>query len=416
MQIAYLCADRGVPVLGDKGASVHIREFVSALARLGHEVTLLCAREGAGNPAPDARLIELPPDETADAIEAQAALLGLDADKNDRVLNRELGKLACDRNLPSRVIAALERAGACPDILYERYALFHRAGAHVARTLGIPHLLEVNAPLAFEQERFRDLRLKAEAQASEADILSGCDHIIAVSEAIGTHALTVGADPARITVVPNGVDIERFQGPTNAVLVRDRYGLGERPVIGFVGSLKPWHGLDFLLDAFDGIRAAHPDAMIMVVGDGPERERLAARVARTRLHRDVVFTGRVAHHEVPDHLAAMHITVAPYMSHEGFYFSPLKVVEAMAAGRPVVAPRLGQLGELVADGATGLLYPPEDLGAFVRAVVTLLAHPQQRLAMGEAASASARELGGWTRAARQVIAIAQTLRIAESCR
>lgn len=416
MRIAYLCADRGVPVLGDKGASVHIREFVAALARLGHEVTLLCAREGAGNPAPDARLIELPPDESADAIETQAALLGVYGYKNDRVLNRELGKLACDRNLASRVLAALERAGACPDILYERYALFHRAGGRVARTLGIPHLLEVNAPLAFEQERFRDLRLKIEAQTSETDILRGCDHIIAVSEAIRTHALAVGTDPERITVVPNGVDIERFQGPTNAKGVRERYGLGGRSVIGFVGSLKPWHGLDFLLDAFDDIRAERPDAALLIVGDGPERDRLTDRVARADLNRHIVFTGRVAHHEVPDHLAAMDLTVAPYMAHDGFYFSPLKVVESMAAGRPVVAPRLGQLSELVADGTTGLLYPPGDFGAFVSAVVTLLAHPQRRLAMGEAASAGARELGGWTRAARQVMAIAQALRIAETCR
>ena len=65
MKIAYLCADRGIPVLGDKGASVHVREFVSALAGLGHEVTLLCAKQGTGNPCPPVRMIELPPDESA---------------------------------------------------------------------------------------------------------------------------------------------------------------------------------------------------------------------------------------------------------------------------------------------------------------------------------------------------------------
>lgn len=417
MQIAYLCADRGVPVLGDKGASVHTREFVSALARLGHEVTVFCARQGAGNPPPPgARLIEIAPDESADEIETQAALLGLDGHKRDRVLNRELGKLAYDRKLPTRVLAALDRAAVHPDILYERYALFHRAGGSVAKTLGIPHLLEVNAPLAEEQERFRDLRLKIQAQTTETEILSGCDHIIAVSEAIRAHALTAGAEPERVTVVPNGVDIERFQGETNAQGVRARYGLAGRSVIGFVGSLKPWHGLDFLLDAFDDIRAARPDAALLVVGDGPERERLADRVAQANLSRHVIFTGRVAHHEVPDYMAAMDITVAPYMPHEGFYFSPLKVVESMAAGRPVVAPRLGQLTELVADGTTGILYPPGDLRAFVSAVVGLLMYPQRRLAMAEAASVGARELGGWMRAARQVIAIAQALRIAESCR
>ena len=83
MKIAYLCADRGIPVLGDKGASVHVREFVTALAGMGHEVTLLCAKQGAGNPCPPVRLIELPPNESPDEVTREAAQLGLGNEARD---------------------------------------------------------------------------------------------------------------------------------------------------------------------------------------------------------------------------------------------------------------------------------------------------------------------------------------------
>ncbi|MHB8851323.1 MAG: glycosyltransferase family 4 protein, partial [Acidithiobacillus ferriphilus] len=89
MNIVYLCADRGIPVLGDKGASVHVREFTTALAGAGHEVTLLCARQGKGNPYPPARLIELPPDADPTEIRSEGERLGLGQEEYDQTVRRE---------------------------------------------------------------------------------------------------------------------------------------------------------------------------------------------------------------------------------------------------------------------------------------------------------------------------------------
>lgn len=405
MNIAYLCTDRGIPVLGDKGASVHVREFVTALAGLGHEVTLLCANRGSGNPSPPVKLIELPPDESAEDIAREAEQLGVALPGRDSTLRNELGKLAGDRRFAARVLGELDRAGVRPEALYERYALFHRAGGAVAGALGIPLVLEVNAPLVVEQERYRALRLKILAEAIEAEVFHRADRLVAVSEAIRDHASSRGVPADRITVLPNGVDCGRFHPGVDGAPIRERLALGDRPIVGFVGSLKPWHGLDFLLDAWGSIRARCPDAALLVVGEGPGLADLHSRVAREGLAGQVVLVGRVAHADVPAYLAAMDLTVAPYLAQAGFYFSPMKVVESLAAGRPVVAPRLGQLTRLVRDGVTGLLYPPGDLDAFACEVAALLLDRPRLRAMGLVATAVARTDFGWDVNARRAVAL-----------
>ena len=411
LKIAYLCVDRGIPVLGDKGASVHVREFISALVGLGHGVTLLCAKQGTGNPCPAVRLIELPPDECADETTMEAARLGIKNEERDQTLHRELGKLACDCKLTARVLSALDQAGVQPDLFYERYALFHRAGGHVATALNIPFMLEVNAPLAEEQERFRGLRLKALADATETETMCRADHIVAVSAAVREHVLSRGAPAERVTVLPNGVDTARFHPGIDGLPIRERHELIGRPVIGFIGSLKPWHGLDFLLDAFPDILARRLDAALLLVGKGPALADLQARVARDQLQGRVTLTGGIPHADIPGYLAAMDVTVAPYTAQDGFYFSPLKVVESLATGRPVVAPQLGQLTDLLQDGVTGLLYPPGDRAAFVQQIVKLLSDPLRLRAMGRAAATAAQDFG-WDKNARRATEIMMRLRAA----
>src|SRR5437870_3631562 len=172
--------------------------------------------------------------------------------------------LCADRGVP-----VLGEAGLQPDAIYERYALFHRAGGDVAESLKIPRVLEMNAPLVEEQERFRGLRLKYLAEETETETLCRADHVVAVSAAVKERALARGVPSERVTVLPNGVDTARFHPSVNGHPVRQRYGLVGKLVIGFVGSLKPWHGLDFLFDALEQITAGRPDAVLLVVGEGP---------------------------------------------------------------------------------------------------------------------------------------------------
>ena len=408
MNIAYLCADRGIPVRGFKGASVHVREMVAAFERTGHRVTLVCARLGEGNPAPPGTYIELPPDDDPASLAAVAGELGLDGERPGRTLRRELERLAQDRALPGQVVAALQAADIVPDLLYERYSLFHRAGLEVAATLGIAHILEVNAPLVEEQAQFRGLVQRSLAERVEREVFSRADHVIAVSAAMKDHVVRQGVAETRVTVLPNGVDLERFHDRGEGREVRNRHGLGGGPVIGFVGSLKPWHGLDLLLGAFLLVHRKHPQARLLIVGDGPAMEGLREHAEDPALRGAIVLAGHVPHAEVPAYLAAMDLTVAPYEPRDAFYFSPMKVIESMAAGRPVIAPRIGQIAELVENGVDGRLYPPGDFEACAVALGELLDDPDSRQAMGRLAAQKARREFGWDANAERVAAIAGT--------
>jgi glycosyltransferase involved in cell wall biosynthesis len=412
MRILYLNLDNGIPVPGGRGVSVHVREFVTAAAGLGHEIVLACSRLGEGNAPPPPRLIELAPDTAPSMLAAECAALGLPVEVLDEpLLRREVSRLAHDHALPARLRAAL--AGIQPDLIFERQALFYRAGAVLAAELGIPRLLEVNAPLVEEQRRFRGLMLEDLAGRRETDSYRGADAIIAVSAEVGRHVGAVLGHADTVHVVPNGVDVARFGAGSGGAAIRARLGLGAGPVIGFVGSFKPWHGALFLLDMFRDLAAIRPDARLLAVGEGPVLGEFRARAADFDLADRVVLPGRVPHAEIPAWFAAMDLTVAPYLPQPDFYFSPLKVVESLAAARPVVAPRTGQLVELIEDGETGLLYPPGDRAGCLGAVLCLLDAPARRCAMGEAARRRAAGLD-WRQVVNRILDLAAPRRTRES--
>ena len=405
MRILYYCPDRGIPVLGDKGASVHVRSFVTALAHLGHEVVLVCTRLGAGNRRPPVSIVELAPPDGDDALRPVCDTLGIGHDALvDPGLRGELRKLAHDAQLPLLVRRAIAKLGFHPDLLYERHALFHVSGIEIARQLGIARVLEVNAPLVDEQARFRTLTLRPQAEARESASLRGASLVVAVSQEVRGFALARGVPPGRVIVAQNGVDCVRFRHTVSGDAVRQRAGFASDLVIGFVGSFKPWHGVDVLLSAFARIARIRPQARLLAVGDGPMLAAARHRVHTEGLAGRVTLTGKVAHDEVPAHLAAMDFTVAPYMPQDDFYFSPLKVVESLASGRPVVAPKIGQLALLIADGETGLLYPPGDFEALVGCLLRLLDDAALRHRLGAAGALQAQRCWNWSAVAARIIA------------
>jgi glycosyltransferase involved in cell wall biosynthesis len=403
MKILYINTDRGIPVLGDKGASVHVRAFISAAAALGHEVVLACTNLGQGNPAPPARIIDvgIEVDDAAAREECVKRAFPV-SELDDPVIRREVERLSNDRALAVRLLAELDRIAFTPDLIYERHALFNQSGIRVAAELGVPRLLEVNAPLIVEQAKYRGLRLIAAALAAQACSYRTAAAIIAVSEAIASHVRSVIGPTDKLLVVPNGVDLDLFGQWDVALDIRSQFGLGPGPVIGFIGSFKPWHGISLLLDAFETLVAGRPELRLIAVGDGPDLPKARARAAEPDLAGRVVLPGRIAHADVPAWMAAMDVTVAPYLPQSNFYFSPMKIVESLAAGRPVVAPRIGQIPDLVSDGETGLLFPAGDALALGDALSRLIDDPGRRLAMGKAARESA-ATRGWSTVVRQIL-------------
>ena len=354
MRVAYVCADPGIPVWGTKGASAHVRAVIRALVRRGAHVTVFATRTGGAAPADlaDLEVVALP------AVGAGPAA---EREQRARAANAGLG-------------AALRGAGHV-DLVYERYSLWSTAGmAHAAGTPGTVGLLEVNAPLVEEQARHRALHDPEAALAAARLTLGRADAVVAVSAPVAAWATDLGA--RTVAVVPNGVDVRRF-GPVT-------HGVARRPfTIAFVGTLKPWHGVEHLVEAVRRIGASgDTPPHLLVVGDGPQRVGLERAVAEAGLSATTVLTGAVDPDEVPRLLAHADVGAAPYPAGGDAYFSPLKVVEYLGAGLPVVGSDVGQLPELLDEGRAGTLCPPGDVEAMAAAFVALRDDPALRARMG----------------------------------
>jgi glycosyltransferase involved in cell wall biosynthesis len=226
--------------------------------------------------------------------------------------------------------------------------------------------------------------------------------LIAVSSAVAAYLRGFADAERRIHVIPNGVDPERF--PED--LMPSCPGEPGSFTVGFVGTLKPWHGLQTLVRAFDRLHAAGTGARLLIVGDGPGRRDIEDDLRDRGLRRAAHFTGSVDPTEVPGLLASMDAAVAPYPNINGFYFSPLKVYESMAAGCPVVASRIGDLDALIEHGVNGLLYRPGDVAELADALLRLRRDPALRRRLGQAARATVRRSHTWDAIVGRILRLA----------
>jgi glycosyltransferase involved in cell wall biosynthesis len=408
MRIAYVCSDIDVPVLGTEGCSLHVRDLIAALAGAGHEVLLLCANVGDR----DAGAIHADVHEIAPRGAQATAWSALEEDPAvlNHHLERDLRSLAWNGWLLEQGSELLESYR--PNVVYERFALFGWAGLELARRFGIPHLLEVNAPLWIEQLGYERFTLMATAEKLEWDVVSGSNAVLAVSPWLRAWALEHGAAASSTHVIPNGVDGSLFAADRlDGLDARARYGLSESRVVGYVGSFQSWHHVRGLLAAFAPLARADPLLRLVLVGDGPERSAAAHVAGELGIDGAVTFTGHVGHAEAVGLIAAMDVAVVPYARVEDFYFSPLKLFECMAAGKPTVAAAIGQIVDVVDHGRTGVLYPPGDDAALGSALVELLADPQRA---GEIGAAARREIVAsrtWDAVAREVVQVAERMAV-----
>jgi glycosyltransferase involved in cell wall biosynthesis len=385
VKICYLLPDRGIPLDGTKGASAHVRGLVRAWVELGHDITVIAAAPAASpdRVVPGARFHPL-----VSSGMNQLALASIEPR-----IARALLHLWNNVGAHEALCSAL--GSAAFDCVYERLSPFGIAGSLVAREHGLFHVLEVNAPLAWEGARFRNQAFAEEAARLEREALSHASLVLTVSSELKQLLVTGGLAAENIAVVPNGVDTELFR-PDG---LSERNGFGDRIVVGFVGSLKPWHGIDVLAQAFTEL-AQDPRFHLFVLGSGPEARRISSLAEH--------YPGRVTlkdgipHHDVPRHLRAMDIAVAPYPALEPFYFSPLKVLEYMAAGRAIVASKAGQISELIRDGQTGTLVEPGNASQLAEAIRRLGADPALRQSLGSKAREEALRSHRWTDRAMRI--------------
>jgi glycosyltransferase involved in cell wall biosynthesis len=411
VNILYLCADPGIPVLGDKGASVHVRGLVAALSRAGHAVVVASPSLEPGpwmDPAPlDARALAMPPSRAITAVHEALGAFNASVGARNSVPNA-VRRILLNDELREQLARRFE--GAPPDVVYERASLYGTAGIGLARELGRPLIVELNAPLAAEQLTYRAAGLGDLAEQTERWVLSRAEAVLAVSASLRDHAVAMGAAPERVHVVPNGVDPALFQPGLRDPDVRKRWELGDGPVLGFVSGLRPWHGVDTLPPLLAELVPRHPDLRLVIAGDGPARDGLEREFAARGLSRAVVFTGWLAHEEIGGLIRHFDVALAPYREPaHAFYFSPLKLFEYMACGVPVVAAAVGQIAEVLRHEQTGLLCAPGDALGLAGACHRLLTDSALCRRLGAAAAAEVHGSYTWDHNAARVTALAWSL-------
>lgn len=356
MRILYSAIDQVVP--GTLGGSTHVTAVAEGLAALGHDVHVLVTKGDEAFPAGPVTWTAMSPPLGAHQLRWMRA--------------REVGRIA----------DALR-----PDVIMERYYNFGGEAIRHAPRLKARAVLEVNAPVIDHPGSTKGLLDRAllvePMRRWRERLVAAADIIVTPSAAI----LPAGTPADRILEIEWGADTDRFHPGTPGALP---FAVPPGTVAAFAGAFRSWHGAVHLARAMRQLHArGRSDISALFVGDGPERTRVEAEAAGVP---NVVFTGALPHDRMPAALGSAHIGVAPFDlgAHKalslGFYWSPLKIFEYMAAGLPVVAPSAARIPTLVEHEREGLLYDPSDN--------TALAHALERLTdrqLRERLGAAARE-------------------------
>ncbi len=205
------------------------------------------------------------------------------------------------------------------------------------------------------------------------------DGAIAVSRQIWERCRAVGIPPDRLWTIGGVVDLRRFTPDADGLAIRREFGLGTGPVVGSVARLAPNRGHELLIHGFARLLGQLPDARLLLVGKGETVPKLQALVRVLGLSEGILFTG-YRDHDLPQVLAAMDCFA---LMGAGSDESCRAALEAMAAGKPVVARRVGALPETIIDGETGLLLPEDHPEAVARALLELLGDPERARRMGK---------------------------------
>ncbi|MCP3426186.1 glycosyltransferase family 4 protein [Rothia sp. AR01] len=308
----------------------------------------------------------------------------------------------------------------------ERPSIIHGASNHwngltavqTARRLGLPSVYEVRGlwevtrgsrdPEWARSDMFRYMA------RMEADAADGATAVITITNALRDEMIDRGVDASKIMVVPNGVDTGRFNPIPRDEALATELGVQGKKVIGYVGSVLDYEGIDLMLEATAVMSNLRNDFHVLIVGDGTELQRFQDFVRDNALDNFVTFTGRVPHEDVERYYSLIDITPFPRLALPVCEMvSPLKPFEAMAMGKAVVASNVAALAEIVTPGLNGLLHEKGDAEALRAELERLLDNPELVGRLGDQARRWVVENRDWKSLAGRISDLYQTLRVQE---
>lgn len=293
-----------------------------------------------------------------------------------------VGEFVLMRQLERRLFDVASRVR--PHVLHAHSPVLNAIPAlRVGKRLGIPVVYEVRA---FWEDAAVDHGTTTEGSLRyrltrrlETHALRQAAHVFTICEGLRRDIVARGIPEAKVTVIPNAVDIESFDiGGAPDKLLKTQLGLAGATVVGFIGSFYAYEGLDLLLEALPALLQRRPELRVLLVGGGPQEAALKAQAQRLGVDDKVVFTGRVPHDQVQRYYDLVDVLAYPRHSMRlTELVTPLKPLEAMAQGRLLVASDVGGHKELIRHGETGWLFEAGSAAALTDTVDQLLARRAQ---------------------------------------
>lgn len=368
MKIIYLSPHPHINMAAPSGPGTHIREVIKGFEKSGHTVIKLIAG--------------------GTELNTSSSIVFKKRSWKKFIPNflwetlRDFSLLRTDKNLESQLIALIQKEK--PDMIYERAYYLMGAGFRAAQATGVRYSCEINAPYPEEKAIMNGKSLlNQKARHNEVQQVKFAHRVFVVSTALKKYLeKNCGCEQRKIVVTPNAVNLAGIQlSDEKQEQIRKQFGiLRSDQVIGFVGSIFAYHGVDVLIEAFARLVQDRQEPLkLLIVGDGEILNKLKERVSSLGISGQVSFTGNVAHHDVYNYIQIMNYTV---MARSNWYGSPVKIFEYGALKKCVIAPEVVPVLDVMIDKKDGLLVKDND-GSLQDALLYLLDHPEDAQRMAE---------------------------------
>jgi glycosyltransferase involved in cell wall biosynthesis len=370
-----------------KAPTVHITETIHAFRTLGHQVHYFLYRDAIGEKQKRRR-------QTAQKMSQENTLV-----RTVKPLLRDVYELYRDRQDVNIVDAVFQDNHI--DLVYERLSQHKSSVSLCASKHRVPLIIESNAPVE-ERKQYWGAPLFYITKRLERTILKRADAVTVVSSPLKDYYVNMGIDAQKIFVLPNGVNHERFSPKNVSQDVRGELGLGDKIVIGFVGNIFAYHGIELFLPLARIYAQSNSNVHFLIVGGGQERGELRSALYREHLSHLFTFVDPIPNSEVPNFIAAMDICILPRFM---WYGSPMKIFEYGAMGKVIVAPDQENIRDTLAHGETAFLFESGNTQALISATQVLTKDDQLRARLGDAARQHILTHHTWTRNAERILNI-----------
>jgi glycosyltransferase involved in cell wall biosynthesis len=304
-----------------------------------------------------------------------------------------------------------------PSFTYHRYSRYSYATAKICRAMKVPLVLEFNS---FETWKIKywDKHTNWFTRAVNSIVLyhviekiqkynlNAADLIVTVSEPLKESLMAYGVPGNKILVNPNGVDAEKYRPDINGMNVRQKLGIENKIIIGFIGTFGRWHGAEVLARTIKEVAGEYDNIHFLMVGDGITMPLVKEIIANDNVSDSVTLTGLVPQEESAEYLAACDILASPHVPNPDgtpFFGSPTKLFEYMAMGKAIIASKLDQIGDILQHEANAYLVEPGNLESLVLGLKTLIEDEELRKSLGEAARKEVVNKHTWDEHTRRIV-------------